>query len=100
MAKSKPVTIGDKSYATQAEANAFIKELLNSQQLRKPIAEPHHSFLLSLLSLHPRAKEKIGVGVKHFTVEPAMGGTRCFYVTRVDGTRDDFATKKCVRGRE
>lgn len=97
---AKPITIGDKSFKTQSEANAFISELLNSQQLKTPIPEPHHSFLCSLLDLHPRAKAKIGAGVKHFTVEPAKGGTRCFYITRVDGTRDDFSTGKCVRGTE
>lgn len=100
MGRSKPITIGDKSFKTQSEANAFIKEVLNSQPLKTPIPEPHDSFLRSLLALHPRATEKIGAGVKHFTVEPAMHGTRCFYITRVDGTRDDFSTGKCVRGEE
>lgn len=37
-------------------------------------------------------------GVKHFTVENAKGGTRCFYVTRVDGLRSDFSFMKCLRG--
>lgn len=100
MGQSKPITIGNKLFKTQSEANAVIKELLNSQPLKTPIPEPHHSFLRSLLDLHPRAKAKIGAGLKHFTVEHAKGGTRCFYITRVDGTRDDFSTGKCVRGSE
>ena len=100
MGRSKPITIGDKVFETQTEANNFISKLLNNQQPLTPIPEPHHSFLLSLLALHPRATEKIGAGVKHFTVESAKGGTRCFYITRVDGSRDDFSTGKCVRGRE
>lgn len=100
MGRIKPITIGDKSFKTQGAAQDFIKELLNAQPLKTPIPEPNHSFLCFLLELHPRATEKIGAGVKHFTVEPAKGGTRCFYITRVDGTRDDFSTKKCVRGEE
>jgi Protein of unknown function (DUF3223) len=100
MARSIPLTIGEKSFETQKAANDFIKELLNAQPLKVPISEPHHSFLMALISRHPRAAEKIGPGIKHFTVEPAAHGTRCFYVTRVDGTRDDFATLKCVRGSE
>jgi Protein of unknown function (DUF3223) len=100
MGKSKPVTIGDKRFETRAAANTYISELLNSQPLKAAIPEPHHTFLSALLAMHPRAAEKIGAGIKHFTVEPAKGGTRCFYVTRVDGTRDDFATGKCVRGSE
>jgi hypothetical protein len=100
MARSKPVTIGEKSFDTQKAANLFIRELLNSQPLKVAIPEPQHSFLLALLSLHPRAAEKIGPGIKHFTVEHAAHGTRCFYLTRVDGTRDDFSTGKCVRACE
>lgn len=98
--RSKSLTIGAKSFESQKAANAFIQELLNNQPLKTPIPEPHHSFLCSLLALHPRAAEKTGAGVKHCTVEPAMHGTRCFYITRVDGTREDFSTGKCVRGRE
>lgn len=100
MGRSKPISIGDKSFRTQGDAKDFIKELLNSQPLKTPIPEAHHSFLCSLVELHPRATEKIGVGIKHFTVEPATHGTRCFYITRTDGTRTDFSTGKCVRGRE
>src|SRR5438874_8667238 len=100
MPRGKPLTIGGKSFDTQKDANLFIQKLLNSQPLKTPIPEPHHSFLCSLLARHARAAEKIGSGLKHFTVEHAKGGTICFYLTRVDGTRDDFSTGKCVRGSE
>ncbi len=100
MGRNKPIAIGNKQFRTQTEANNFIKELLNSQPLKTPIPEPHHSFLCSLLAVHPRAAEKIGPGVQHFTVEHAMDGPRCFYVTHVDSTRTDFSTGKCVRGSE
>lgn len=96
----KPLTIGKTFYASQTAANEFIRELLHRHPLRTAIPEPDHSFLLALISRHPRAAEKVGAGVRHFTVEPAMHGTRCFYVNRVDGTKDDFCTSKCVRGRE
>jgi hypothetical protein len=100
MGRKKSLTIGDKFFEKQSDANLFIKELLNSQPLKTVIPEPHHSFLSALLSLHPRAAEKIGSGIKHFTVEPATQGTRCFYLTRTDGTKIDFSTGKCVRGSE
>ena len=100
MPRSKPVTIGDKYFCRQKDADDFIRELLNGQTLCVVIPEPQHLFLCSLIALHPRAAEKIGAGIKHFTVEPALHGTRCFYLTRVDGTKTDFSTGKCVRGRE
>ena len=51
-----------------------------------------------LLRIRPRAAEKIGVGVKHFTVEKAKGGTQSFYIIRVDDLRDDFSFGKCLKG--
>ena len=35
---------------------------------------------------------------KHFTVEKSIGGTQCFYITRVDGTKEDFSFGKCLKG--
>ena len=100
MRRSKPLTIGEKHFETQNAANCFIGELLNSQPLKVTIPDPHHSFLCALISRHPRAVEKIGGGIGHFTIEHAQHGTRCFYLTRVDGTRTDFSYFKCTRGSE
>ena len=100
MSRSKPLTIDGRPFETQGAANLFIQELLNSQPLKTPIPEPHHSFLCALVARHPRSAEKVGAGIHHFAIEPAMGGTRCFYVTRADGTKVDFSTLKCVRGQE
>jgi len=54
--------------------------------------------VLDLLKKHKRTAENIGAGVKHFTVKNAKGGTRCFYITRVDGSRDDLSIGKCLKG--
>ena len=100
MSRSKALVVGEQHFKSQKAANSFIQELLNSQPLREPIPEPHHSFLCALISRHPRATETVGIGIQHFTVERAAHGTRCFYLTRVDGSRTDFSYLKCVRGVE
>jgi hypothetical protein len=100
MPRSKPLTIGVRHFGTLRTANRFIKELLNSQPLKAAIPEPHRSFLFALVSRHPRAAEKAGAGIGHFTVGHALHGTRCFYLTRIDGTRTDFSYFKCTRGVE
>ena len=92
------LTIGKRYFETQKAAKDLIREVLNTQPLKTPIPEPHHSFLCELMALHPRAAEKVGPGVQHFTVEHAAHGTRCFYVTRIDGSKTDFSYFKCVRG--
>lgn len=99
MARSKPLTISGVSFQTQKDAQEYIQGILYRYPLKTPIPEPDHSFLCALVSLHPSAAEKIGTGIDHFTVEKALGGTVCFYVTRTDGSRSDFSFGKCLRGK-
>lgn len=94
----KSHTIGPHTFNTQAAAVAFIQDVLYRHPLLEPIRGDDHEFLLELLKKHPSTVEKVGVGVKQFTVENAKGGTRCFYVTRVDNSRSDFSFMKCLRG--
>jgi hypothetical protein len=96
---AKPLTIGTRTFDTQAAAVKFIQEVLYRHPLLAPIDGPDHAFLLDLLNKHPRAVEKIGVGVKHFTVEKAKRGTQCFYITRVDGSRLDFSFGSAWEGK-
>jgi hypothetical protein len=99
MAK-KPITIGRWTFDSQAAAIKHIQEVLYRRSLLALIDGDDHEFVLALLSKHARAAEKIGVGVKHFTVEKAKGATQCFYITRLDGSRSDFSYMNCLRGRD
>ena len=99
MSRCKPLTIGGQYFATQKDAIFFIKQLLNTEPFAA-VREPFHSFLCALISRHPRAAEKIGTGLQHFTVELGLYGARCFYLNRVDGSRTDFSYLKCLRGAE
>jgi hypothetical protein len=98
MAKAQSQSIGPHTFDTKGAATAFIQEVLYRHPLLEPITGDDHAFVLDLLKKHKRAAEKIGAGVKHFTVENAKGGTRCFYITRVDGSRDDFSIGNCLKG--
>ena len=99
MRHRQQLTIGDKSFDTRKAADRFVEDLLYDQPLKAAIKEPHHSFLRALLSMHPRAEEKIGKGIDHFTVENSVRGGRCFCLTRIDGTKTDFSFYECVQGR-
>jgi hypothetical protein len=94
----KPQTIGLRTFGTKDAAVKAIQEVLYRHPLLEPIEGDDHAFVMDLLKQHPDAAKKIGTGVKHFTVESNKGGTRSFYVTRVDGSRDDFSSGKCLRG--
>jgi hypothetical protein len=100
MSRGKQLTIGQRSFETRNAARRFVHDLLYDQPLKATIQEPHHSFLKALISRHPRADEKIGKGIDHFTVENSIRGGRCFCLTRTDGTKTDFTFFECVQGRE
>jgi len=55
-------------------------------------------FMTELLTRHPRADEKIGVGVLAIRVEPdPWWGGVMFIAERRDGSSTDFSYRKCLR---
>jgi hypothetical protein len=61
-----------------------------------PLQGQDELFVLELLSLHPSAADKIGIGVKYIEVRPGAYNTLGFYVTRVDGSGTDFSYRNCL----
>lgn len=98
MGRAQQLTIGKRHFETCNAADRFVEALLYGQALKVAIQEPDHSFLTALISRHPRAQEKIGKGIDHFTVEYSVRGRRCFCLIRIDGTKTDFSFYECVRG--
>ena len=98
MSRDQQLIIGQKSFKTRNAARLFVDDLLYGQPLNEAIQEPHHSFLRALIAMHPRAEEKVGQGIDHFTVVYSVRGRRCFCLTRIDGSKTDFTFYECVRG--
>jgi len=50
-----------------------------------------------LLSYHDNAENKLK-NLKHFVVDvhPQFMDTRCLFVVKEDGTREDFSVVKCI----
>jgi hypothetical protein len=100
MGTRKPVLIGRIAFETQKEAREFIREILNATPWGEPLKGDTHEFVLSLLDRHPRATEKIGCGVSHFTVDKDGNGDRCFYIHRTDGYKLHFSYQKSLIGKD
>ena len=75
MGKSKPIASGTQTFDSKSAARKAILTVRDRHPLLTPIDGPDHDFLLAVLSLHTDAVGKVGVGVKHFTVEKNIGGT-------------------------
>lgn len=96
MGVKKPVSYGDLHFGTQTEARAFLNTMLNRYDIGDRVSASDAVILTAALALHPEASEKIGPGIKDFSVRSADFGTKCFWVNRIDGTTDKFSHKACV----
>ena len=70
----------------------------------EPLDTFDHQALLSILSNHPEAAVKIGVGVKHFYVRqhanyPSSDSNWGFWIERIDGSVEDFSYIIAINGR-
>ncbi len=99
---AKPVNIGLHSFRTKSAAKEYIRATRDRYPIDGvKIEGPDEYFLHALLALHPEASDKIGSGIRHFTVEtdPEFRRTRHFMVHRTDGSSTDFSFNACIDGR-
>lgn len=54
------------------------------------------AFMRRVLDKHPHAAQKIGPGVQEILCGSYVGGTRCFFVLRTDGSLVDFSARACL----
>jgi Protein of unknown function (DUF3223) len=79
------------------EAMARCHEIVaRTEDGQRVTGEDDVGFLHCLLDRHPRASQKIGVGVASFTVQPMERGTRGFVLHRYDGSSTDFSYYSCI----
>ena len=96
MGAKKPVSYGDLHFSTRTEARAYLNAMLNRYDVGDRVGASDAIILTAALALHPEAGEKIGCGIKDFSVRSADFGTKCFWVNRTDGTTQKFSHKACV----
>lgn len=95
---AKPITIGTRHFAKKGDAAAFLQAILHRYDVGDRVSSADEDVLRAALALHPDAKEKIGCGIKSFSVRSADFGTKCFWINRLDGTTEKFSYMACVRG--
>jgi hypothetical protein len=96
MAAKKPVSYGTLHFESQKDAKAFLNAMLNRYDPGDKVSASDAVILTEALALHPEADEKIGSGIKDFSVRSADFGSKCFWVNRTDGTTAKFSHTACV----
>jgi len=90
------IILNDETY-TKTRAMEMLSNILNSYEIDDTLSGEHHMIVLNILQYHPRAIDKIGVGVERlFVRESPVWRGRCFGIERIDGSTDDFSVKKCL----
>lgn len=95
------VRVGDIVFASKDALKKACQEVLYAYDLGQTVTEPlYDAFLRELLLRHSKTEIKIGVGVASFQIEQGEPRGRCFWLTRVDGTRTYFSYPACIRGED
>src|SRR5687768_2379203 len=95
MGRSKSIVVGERRFSSKKLATEFVREILYRYDIGQRVSEGDAGFLADLLQLHPQAPQKIGCGVRYFTVEQNEG-SRGFWLTRTDGSRTDWSFPSCL----
>ena len=90
------VTIGTTEFKTKTQATKYFTDMLARYANGEDVTGEDLNDLYSLLEKHPRAGEKIGTGIKRIFADWIRDGSRCFWVERLDGTKEDFSIRKCI----
>ena len=73
------------------------KGLITKTKNGSDIPEDGKNLLSALLKYHKNSEAKLE-NLKAFTVDfhPEFSSTRCFFIVREDGTKEDFSYHKCI----
>lgn len=93
----KPVLIAGVRFPSKAHAARDFQDILHRYKIGETLCPVDRDMVLALLELHPERDAKVGCGVLSVQVEAALYGSRCFWVTRTDGSRTDFSYRACLR---
>jgi hypothetical protein len=92
--------IGGKYFSSKQAIVKHTQQILKDATPGEVLQGDNRAFLIGLIECHPRAKDKIGVGIKHIIarVDPVWKKSKQFLIIRYDGSNIDFSYKKCLYG--
>jgi hypothetical protein len=91
------VTLANEVYTDVTKIKARSRTILHSNKDGEKIQAGDHDFLYDLLKHHRNFAEK-SKNLDHFTTDKPSDFqySRCFFIVRKDGSRDDFSVYKCI----
>ena len=93
---AKPITLGPQHFPRRGDAVAYLKEILSRYDIGDRVSTEDAVILQAALEHHPKAAEKIGIGISYFSVRTADFGSKCFWVNRPDGSTEKFSISGAI----
>lgn len=95
---SREKVIGPFVFPTRKAAEQEIRRILHGSEPGHPLEGDDLALITGLLGCHPRATQKIGCGIRTIEVRRIEYGSPGFWITRIDGTGDDFSYRTALNG--
>jgi len=94
----KGIYLGYRKFKSITELKDYFGRYLKSAAVGQTVDEPEASLLKELLKYHARGDEKVK-DIERFEVNmhPEYKDTKCFFIVKHDGTKEDFSYVKCVK---
>lgn len=91
--------IGDKEFKYKKDALNYYKAILNSYEPPHTVNEKDFRDLVGLIEFRPDKEKKIGCGIESIQVIEVRYKTKCFELTRKDGSKEIFSYLNCINGK-
>ena len=98
LSHKKGIYLGTKKFRSLGEVKSIYSKMLKGIKEGETIAEESGQYLKDLLKYHNKGEEKMK-DFDHFEVglHPEHNDTKCFFVVRKDGSKEDFSYVKCLK---
>jgi len=86
-----------KKYSNITQLKTVFKNIITRTINGDRIKEPYNNMLKEILKHHANGDKKVE-NMDYFTVSehPNHPDSRCFFVVKKDGTKEDFSVIKCI----
>ena len=90
--------LGNRVFTSKELIRKYISSILHGHNFGEVIKGEEAEIISELLTWHPDADQKIGIGVKLIFIGKDNFNGPCFWVLRQDGTKTDFSYRICIYG--
>lgn len=98
LSHKKGIYLGNRKFKSISDLKSIFSKLIKGVKQGEKIPQPEEQFLKDLMKYHEKGEDKLK-DFDHFTVDlhPKYSDTKCFFVVKTDGSKEDFSYVKCIK---